>query len=365
MSGLLLTGAEVRSQPFLHATVNEVFTPEVAEELRAELASMGTWQLHRGDFFEQYEQDLLQHGPPRVRQLLSTELLGAVRNWVGDVLMTAFEDRFKVIAHRLVPGQGIGLHNDAPDDETETHRFVVHLGDNGYQDDRGGHLILFDKPDISTVSRVFRPLHNMGMAFAASPDSFHAVSPVRHGMRSSVVFSFWESRADHLLVDADQIAHSGGTLRQHLDGVGALLQQWELPAPVVAAGRLHSIYGTEHFGDPQGQPDAASRATMSAAVGEDVERLVWLYSISSRDSRVASLRGGCLRDYRSDQELTATTSERMALVQIDLADTVEQLPRVPVDSHELKVEWDRFSSLAEHLPESGLEALRRVIEERS
>ncbi|MEV4459850.1 2OG-Fe(II) oxygenase [Microbispora sp. NPDC049633] len=357
MTGLLLDGTEVRTDPFLHATVARVFADELAKALTRELLSLRQWNLHRGRFFEQYESDLLRHRP--TRGLLGPDLIDRLREWAADLLTVDLTDRVQVVAHRLVAGQGIGLHNDAPDADDETHRLVVHLG-TGYQDDHGGHLVLFSEPSIEAVDRVLRPLPNTGMIFAASDDSFHAVTPVREGARYSVVFSFWQRRDDHPHVGAEQIAHSGGTLAQHLEGVHDLLRCWGAPEPVCVAGHLHSVYGTEHF-TIEAEGDPARRDRVRAAVGAEAERLVWLFSVCSRASLPQAALGADLYDHRDGSVVPATGDERRALLLIDLADTVEQLPRVPIDEDGLHAERARYEPVAHLLPAQAVAALDTAV----
>jgi predicted 2-oxoglutarate/Fe(II)-dependent dioxygenase YbiX len=91
--------------------------------------------------------------------------------------------------------------------------------------------------------------------------------------------------------------HSGATLRDHLAGTGAILARRGLPEHVVAAGELHSIYGTEFF-TPRVIP---GRPDVREIVGEAAERLVWLFCRMKRSSlRVARDTGMlALRDNTS------------------------------------------------------------------
>lgn len=362
MSALVARGVEVRTAPFLHATIDHVFDDRLADGLAAELAALDAWQLHRGGFFEQYERDLLRHGTELTDRLLTEDILQSVQDTVASTLMADLDDRRKVIAHRLVPGQGIAIHNDAPEGDAETYRLVVHLGDLRSDLD-GGHLVLFDGRTIESINRVLRPCHNTGFAFAASRDSFHAVTEVLVGRRHSIVFSFWGRDSTAPNAEARHIAHSGGTLAEHLEGVRDLLRQWGAPAEVCLAGMLHSAYGTEHFGS-RTEGGASRRERVRKVIGPAAERLVWLFSISSRASIVPAVLGGALRDHRSGVELDADEHEVHALLLIDLADTVEQLPRVPIDEEELVNEQNRFESVADRLPAEGLAALREAIELR-
>lgn len=363
MTALSFDGSEVRTLPYLHATVAEVFEPSIAADLLQELTSTESWQHHRGDFFEQYEVDLLRHGTARAKTILDTAALAAVRAKVAELLMADLDDEVKVIGHRLLPGQGIGLHNDAPHDDAETHRLVVHLGE--YESDaRGGHLVLFSAEALDAIDRVIRPLHNSGMCFEASSESYHAVSEVKEGIRHSVVFSFWRRR-DPLSVEAfEAIGHSGGTLADHLRATHELLIMWGASEAVALAGLMHSGYGTEHFA-VEAAVDPGERARVRDRIGDEAERLVWLFSSCRRSSIGDALVGGHLLGHQDDRPLPATRRELEELLLIDLADTVEQLPRTPIDDDELDAEIARFEQFAAFVPPAALEALRGFAAARS
>ncbi|MEU1972837.1 cyclophane-containing peptide 2OG-Fe(II) oxygenase YhhC [Microbacterium sp. NPDC019599] len=192
----ILADAEFHGAPFPYFVANSVLREGDAAELRDFLRSIDRWTLNEGSFFEQYEADLAhQPFPSTCRRLVGVEAIAQVRASLEDAFDCALEDRAKVIAHMMTPGQGIGIHNDDPLDGDETHRFVFYLGDE-FADADGGHLLLFNRPHADHIHRVVRPTHNSGFGFAMSSRSFHAVSEIRSGIRFSLVFSFWEAAAD-------------------------------------------------------------------------------------------------------------------------------------------------------------------------
>lgn len=358
MTAVSFAGAEVRSTPFLHATVASVFDEALADELGAELATLDAWQLHRGAFFEQYETNVL-----RLRDAgagfssLTPDTLDALRQRVATLMAADLESRVKVIAHRMDPGQGIGLHNDDPQGDDETHRLVINFGETT-DDGDGGHLVLFSDANIEAIDRVFRPVHNSGLAFAASSDSYHAVTEVRAGVRYTIVFSFWQR--EPIFAAAREIAHSGGTLAEHLEGVSALLRAWDAPDDVCDAGLLHSVYGADQL-DHGATGDPAGRDQIRTAIGASAEQLVWLHATSTRDSIAPAALGGRLVDHRDGSPIDATEHQRLALLLIDVADTVEQLPRLGSDREALEAERERLAPVAHLLPSAAAEALDRAL----
>jgi predicted 2-oxoglutarate/Fe(II)-dependent dioxygenase YbiX len=114
-------------------------------------------------------------------------------------------------------------------------------------------------------------------------------------------------------------AHSGSTLRAHLEGTGAILARRGFPAHVVAAGELHSIYGTEFF-TPSVLPH---REAVRAAVGEQAERLVWLFCRMRRSALRRARETGIL-DLRDHTAEKITPDEWTYLEAIRAANQAEQ-----------------------------------------
>ena len=76
------------------------------------------------------------------------------------------------------------------------------------------------------------------------------------------------------------IPHPGGTLLTHLQRVHALLAQWGARPTVQLAGLCHAFYGTDGFATALGSP--GRRDELAAIIGEEAERLVYLYASCDR-----------------------------------------------------------------------------------
>src|SRR5215472_18277232 len=76
------------------------------------------------------------------------------------------------------------------------------------------------------------------------------------------------------------ISHPGGTLLAHLQRVHALLAQWGARPAVQLAGLCHAFYGTDGFATALGSP--GRRDELAAIIGEEAERLVYLYASCDR-----------------------------------------------------------------------------------
>jgi hypothetical protein len=94
-----------------------------------------------------------------------------------------------VVAHKLLPGQRIAIHNDYLVVE-ETHRLTIQLN-RGLSDADGGFFMLFNSGDPADIHRVLRPVRNTAIAFMISPESYHAVSRLHGGVRYTLVYSFY------------------------------------------------------------------------------------------------------------------------------------------------------------------------------
>lgn len=184
------SGASLESNPFEHLLVPRVFGEAGSEAVLAWLETSAPWRLKVASFYEQYEFSLLDcELPPAIDALLGGEVVQQVRSKVEAVFCNRLDDRCDVTAHKLVPGQRIRIHNDYIPGQ-ETHRVLVQLN-RGWVDENGGILMLFASADAADLVKAFRPEHDAGFAFAISPASHHAVTPIVSGERYTLVFSFY------------------------------------------------------------------------------------------------------------------------------------------------------------------------------
>lgn len=81
---------------------------------------------------------------------------------------------------------------------------------------------------------------------------------------------------------ADQLAHPGGTLHEHLVRVAELLADWGADEALRAAGLCHACYGTDGY--PQALLSVSERPVLAALIGTRAESLVYLYGSCDRDA---------------------------------------------------------------------------------
>ena len=180
--------ATATDEPFAHAVFNDCVAPQVAESILDWFEHDAPWNHVETDFYEQYEFSCYDAEGDQAAWLTNPGLLDALRNTLEGIFGRRLTEEVTVVAHKVVDGHRIGIHNDFLEGE-ETHRFVVQVN-RGLDDEAGGFLMLFGSDDPADVQRVLRPTSRSGFAFEISERSFHAVSAVHGSLRYSVVYSF-------------------------------------------------------------------------------------------------------------------------------------------------------------------------------
>ena len=187
---LQLSLAEVQGSPFPYALFDSVFPDATNRSLLTWLESTTLWTLAKTDFYEQYELGT-DHAsiPQAVQFLVDTAFKSILRTRMEQLFSVPLSTCVSALAHKLVPGQHIGIHNDLRH-AGESHRFTVQLN-RGLTDADGGYFMLFNSVDPSDIHRILKPVHNSALAFAISEQSHHAISKQYRGTRFTLVFSFF------------------------------------------------------------------------------------------------------------------------------------------------------------------------------
>ncbi|MGR7003397.1 DUF6817 domain-containing protein [Yinghuangia aomiensis] len=87
---------------------------------------------------------------------------------------------------------------------------------------------------------------------------------------------------------AEDVAHPGGNLFDHLVRVHDELTEWGAPRELRLAGLCHALYGTDGF--PVALFGLDRRAEVAALIGADAEALVYFYASCDRGSSYRSSR---------------------------------------------------------------------------
>lgn len=144
--------------------------------------------------------------------------------------------------------------------------------------------------------------------------------------------------------------HSGETLYQHLVGTYELLKDWGNPEDICVAGLFHSIYGTQWFNIESTTLDR--REYISSIIGKRSEELVYLFCTTDRAGLWENPSGDevVLHSRVDNNQYVLSEEKRGALIEIDVANTVEQLRRTPdIDAKFLRIFRARINTFEKQL----------------
>jgi 2OG-Fe(II) oxygenase superfamily len=181
-----------RRRPYPHAVGEQLFVPELVDAWLRTLETVSMWRPQDGGF---YAADAIAITPSDAPDAMMREMLQpAGLRMLEDAASTLFETTLRlhgpVIAHRMQPGQGVGIHSDKPAEGEETHRIVVFLARVPRPADEGGHFLVLDGPTVSHARGIIELTPNTAVAFSLNDESYHAVTSVIRGTRFSLVLSF-------------------------------------------------------------------------------------------------------------------------------------------------------------------------------
>lgn len=129
---------------------------------------------------------------------------------------------------------------------------------------------------------------------------------------------------------AQDLGHAGARpLLAHLIGTYEVVRRWEQPAVMVHAALIHSVYGTDAYA--RSLLPLTRRREVISLVGEQVERLAYLFSVTPRDplfaGTLAWLRGTPQRtvgEAGAAADPPASRDECDALIVLHMANLAEQ-----------------------------------------
>lgn len=192
---------EFVESPFRYFLARRCLDQDAERTLLDWFETLAPWRLVKTDFYEQYEFSMLHTSLPlSLRPLTEHSNLSLLRGAMETLFDLAFAERVSVLAHKLVRGQRIAIHNDYLDGH-ETHRLTIQLN-RGLHDRDGGMFVLFNSVDPHDIHRIIRPIAGTGLGFEIGEGSNHAVSMLHRGERYTLVYSFYAE------VDATSDDHS-------------------------------------------------------------------------------------------------------------------------------------------------------------
>lgn len=177
-------------RPFRYFLADRCLRPELEAALLDWFENSAPWRLVETDFYEQYEFSMLDVTlPEAASSLVDSSNLTQYRMLLEAEFDTMLGQRVDVVAHKLLSGQKIAIHNDYLGG-AESHRLTIQLN-RGLTDDDGGYFMLFNSFDAEDVHRVLRPVSGSAIGFEIGPNSHHAVSRMHSGYRFTLVMSFY------------------------------------------------------------------------------------------------------------------------------------------------------------------------------
>jgi hypothetical protein len=121
---------------------------------------------------------------------------------------------------------------------------------------------------------------------------------------------------------ADTIAHRANrNLLEHLIAIYELLARWHHEQPVAVAGLMHSVYGTSAFETACVAP--SERQRVRAIVGEQAERLAYLFSAMERDQFLDSLGSNRIVSRFGDGAIAVSDADTRILCEILFANELD------------------------------------------
>ena len=165
-----------------------------------------------------------------------------------------------------------------------------------------------------------------------------------------------------LELNADKNPHSGGALLEHLRGTHDLLDSWGNDQAVCAGGLFHSIYGTQAY-----QTQSASledRQRIRAVIGARAERLAFLFCVSNRGEFYGALDqdDAALWNRIHEETVPVTQDELRDLIEMEMANFVEFMPRLPFTEEELVAFDANVERTRDHITRRAYAAAKAAIE---
>lgn len=185
-----LSNIEYQTNPFDYFVGTDIFEDGLSHDILGWLEKEAPWKLVKKHFYEQYEFNFIDANlPAHLSFLKDARTFAFIKSKMEDLFRSRLSNKIDFVAHKLVEGQTIKIHNDFIEGK-ETHRFLIQLN-RGWDIENGGFLMFFNSDDASDIHRVILPAHNSIAGFKISPASNHAVSTIKHGERYTMVYSFY------------------------------------------------------------------------------------------------------------------------------------------------------------------------------
>lgn len=264
--------SEYFSYPYKYFVFEDIFLSDEVYKIEQFLSHSILWKLHIEDFYEQYEHKMSRKNED---EYLFFKYGENIKKLLEEGFNVQLSHDYEIVAHKLIEGQHISIHNDSPILGRETHRLVVNLNKD-FTDENGGHFYICSERNSNSIEKILRPVSNTGFAFEACKNSYHAVGKVLKQERISLVYSFWhigntpgiKANIEKIILTAvkefsslvkkqdsdflhdmkfDSIILQSNNLIDHFIETYSLLKYWKNDDITSELGLFHSILGTIYF----------------------------------------------------------------------------------------------------------------------
>ncbi len=181
------------SEPFPHFVCPEFLDAATADVLLAWLEAR-PWRSVGLDGYEGYCDVPLTSGnlPRDLDGLVAPGFLVQLRQLMAQFFSIDGSGDVRATAHRILTGGALSAHTDVSHIRF-THRLLVQLN-RGWEPECGGLLCLHAGNPHTSQEPLWKsvpPIHRSGFAFEISERSFHSVTPVLHGQRYTLSYTFY------------------------------------------------------------------------------------------------------------------------------------------------------------------------------
>jgi len=186
-------GVAFFSEPFPHFECPEFLDAATADMLLAWLEAR-QWRSVGLDGYDGYCDAPLTASnlPQALSGLVAPDFHTQLRQLMAQFFAIDSSGYVRATAHRILTGGALSPHTDVSQIRF-THRLLVQLT-RGWKPESGGLLCLHagnQHPSQESPRKTVSPIHRSGFAFEVSPRSFHSVTPVLHGQRYTLSYTFY------------------------------------------------------------------------------------------------------------------------------------------------------------------------------
>ena len=180
--------------PYKHFFAQYHISAELDQNILNWLRNDAPWILVEKDFYTQYEFSFLDiETPTYLNFIKSSFFLDKLKKFMEKSYNVQLQSKFSVVAHKLVKGHVIKIHNDYLEDDSirESHRLLLHFNRDWSEYD-GGYCMIFANDNPNSLHEIIAPNNFLLQSFAISENSHHAVSEVKNSERFTIIFTFYK-----------------------------------------------------------------------------------------------------------------------------------------------------------------------------